>query len=120
MKIQQILFIVVIVLASCTQPNNAGPEERIARVENGLLTDYSDSASQRMNILDRMQHYNVPGVNIAVINDNQVEWAKGYGVLEAGENEPVTLPVHSSRQPLSVNLLSQQLPCTWSNRTCSI
>jgi CubicO group peptidase (beta-lactamase class C family) len=37
-----------------------------------------------------MQHYRVPGVSIAVINEFQIEWIKGYGVLEAGSSEPVT------------------------------
>lgn len=37
-----------------------------------------------------MAYYNVPGVSIAVINDHQVEWTRGYGVLEAGKSEPVT------------------------------
>jgi CubicO group peptidase (beta-lactamase class C family) len=43
-----------------------------------------------MDLSDRMQHYNVPGVSIAVINDYQVEWAKGYGVLETGTSKLVT------------------------------
>jgi CubicO group peptidase (beta-lactamase class C family) len=37
-----------------------------------------------------MDHYGVPGVSIAVINDYQLEWAKGYGVLEAGGSDRVT------------------------------
>ncbi len=36
-----------------------------------------------------MQHYRVPGVTIAVINEYQIEWIKEYGVLEAGSSEPV-------------------------------
>jgi CubicO group peptidase (beta-lactamase class C family) len=43
-----------------------------------------------MSLTERMKHYNVPGVSLAVINDYQVEWAKGYGVLETGSIEPVT------------------------------
>ncbi|MCP4418112.1 MAG: beta-lactamase family protein [Chloroflexi bacterium] len=43
-----------------------------------------------MTLPERLAHYNVPGVSIAVINDYQVEWAKGYGVLEAGGSEKVT------------------------------
>jgi CubicO group peptidase (beta-lactamase class C family) len=43
-----------------------------------------------MNILDRMKHYNVPGVSVAVINKGEIEWAKGYGVKETGGNDPVT------------------------------
>jgi hypothetical protein len=36
-----------------------------------------------------MDNYGVPGVGIAVIDDYQLEWAKGYRVLEAGGDEPV-------------------------------
>jgi len=59
-------------------------------VENGLLTSYDDPSWKGMNLEERMAYYNVPGVSIAVINDFQVEWAKGYGVMEAGKNQPVT------------------------------
>lgn len=43
-----------------------------------------------MNILDRMKHYHVPGVSVAVINHGEIEWAKAYGVKEAGGRDPVT------------------------------
>lgn len=31
-----------------------------------------------------------PGISIAVINDGAIEWARGYGVTEAGTDTPVT------------------------------
>jgi CubicO group peptidase (beta-lactamase class C family) len=37
-----------------------------------------------------MAHYYAPGVSIAVINEQAIEWAKGYGVLQAGSTAPVT------------------------------
>jgi CubicO group peptidase (beta-lactamase class C family) len=37
-----------------------------------------------------MAFYNVPGVSIAMINNGKLEWARGYGVLEAGGARPVT------------------------------
>lgn len=37
-----------------------------------------------------MEYHNVPGVSIAVINDFELEWARGYGVLELGGDEPIT------------------------------
>jgi CubicO group peptidase (beta-lactamase class C family) len=43
-----------------------------------------------MNILDRMKYYNIPGVSVAVIDNGKIDWAKGYGVKEAGGNDPVT------------------------------
>jgi CubicO group peptidase (beta-lactamase class C family) len=41
-------------------------------------------------LVDRMEHYNVPGVSIAVFNSNEIEWAKGYGTLEVDSNNSVT------------------------------
>ena len=37
-----------------------------------------------------MAFYKVPGVSIAVINNGRLEWARGYGVLEAGSSQSVT------------------------------
>lgn len=67
-------------------------QERINRVENNLLppVQTNGNPNDKMNIAERMKHYNVPGVSIAVINNGKIEWAKGYGVREAGTNLPVT------------------------------
>jgi CubicO group peptidase (beta-lactamase class C family) len=37
-----------------------------------------------------MRYYGVPGVSIAVVNDGKLEWAKGYGIREAGATDAVT------------------------------
>jgi CubicO group peptidase (beta-lactamase class C family) len=59
--------------------------ERMRRVETGLLQAVVvTGAPSGMSLDERMRHYRVPGVSIAVINDGRIEWAKGYGVLEAG------------------------------------
>ncbi|RMG49542.1 MAG: serine hydrolase [Acidobacteria bacterium] len=65
---------------------------RIRRVENGLLPAVviKGRAPRPMNLIERMKHYRVPGVSIAVINQGTVEWARGYGVVEAGSHRPVT------------------------------
>jgi CubicO group peptidase (beta-lactamase class C family) len=36
------------------------------------------------------KQFNVPGVSVAVINDFKIEWARGYGVMDATTNAPVT------------------------------
>jgi CubicO group peptidase (beta-lactamase class C family) len=77
-------------LISCVRSPETSIENRIERVEHGLLSSYGDPPSKRMSLAERMEYYKVPGVSIAVINDYQVEWAKGYGVLEAGGSERVT------------------------------
>lgn len=83
-------LLLIFLLASCTPFSETRLERKIGRVEQGLLTEMSDPPWKRMNLADRMAHYKVPGVSIAVINDYQIEWAKGYGVLEAGKDQPVT------------------------------
>lgn len=43
-----------------------------------------------MELAERMDHYHVPGVSITVINNSQVAWARGYGLLEGGGAALVT------------------------------
>jgi len=70
----------------------AAVAQRIERVENGLLLPAVLKGEQpkKMMLADRMRFYKTPGVSIALINDGKIEWARGYGVLEAGGKEPVT------------------------------
>lgn len=68
---------------------------RIARIENSLVAfspGVPDSAqpSTKFTLGQRMAHYKIPGVSIAVINGDGIEWAKGYGRLVAGGDAPVT------------------------------
>jgi CubicO group peptidase (beta-lactamase class C family) len=65
---------------------------RVQRVEDGLLPDnvIKGEPLPRMKLVDRMKYYETPGVSIAVINNYKIEWARGYGMREAGSNEAVT------------------------------
>jgi len=64
---------------------------RASRVENGLLPAVLIKGRPgEMKLADRMRHYKVPGVSVAVIDGGRVEWARGYGLLEAGGAAPVT------------------------------
>ena len=64
---------------------------RIKRVENGLAPTAAAPAAPGANIRDRMDALKVPGASIAVINDFQVEWARGYGVADAETKAPVSV-----------------------------
>jgi CubicO group peptidase (beta-lactamase class C family) len=68
---------------------------KIERVENGLvelgLADMNYVHPEvRMTLSDRMAHYKVPGVSIVVIDNNKVEWANAYGVLNVESGVAVT------------------------------
>jgi CubicO group peptidase (beta-lactamase class C family) len=92
MRARLIVLVSIAVSLSCSCAPHAGAlvAKRIEGIEHGLISDYSDPPWKRMDLAERMQRHHVPGVSIAVINDFQVEWSKGYGVLEAGGSEPVT------------------------------
>lgn len=99
-----ILTVVNLSVASVFPPNglaqkrvpvstqNLDLEERIRRVENGLLPPVliKGEPVAAMELARRMQFYKTPGVSIAVINQGRIEWARGYGFLEVGGNRPVT------------------------------
>lgn len=44
---------------------------------------------RRWAVSERMEHWKVPGLSVAVIRDGKLAWAKGYGVLQAGKPEAV-------------------------------
>ncbi|NOX93634.1 MAG: beta-lactamase family protein [Alphaproteobacteria bacterium] len=56
--------------------------EQIAAVEVGLRPAYGvkGAVTQTWTLEDRMRHYKVPGVSIAVAIDGELAWARAYGV----------------------------------------
>ncbi|HEV7503573.1 MAG TPA: serine hydrolase [Thermoanaerobaculia bacterium] len=79
-------------LGSATVPPNTDVSARIRRVETGLLPAVTLRGEPRVAwaLADRMQHYGIPGVSIAVIDSGKLAWTRGYGVLRAGGTSTVT------------------------------
>jgi CubicO group peptidase (beta-lactamase class C family) len=78
--------------SSDTRGKQEDQEARIRRVET-MVVDLPMGEGQaplRMDLLQLMKLYNVPGLSIAVIDDYKMVWAKGYGVIETGSGMPVT------------------------------
>ncbi|POY37350.1 hypothetical protein C3K47_06185 [Solitalea longa] len=66
-------------------------EEKINEVENNLgLWVQIEGENNHHTLQERMAHYNVNGISIAVIKDYKVEWARGYGWANQAEQRPVT------------------------------
>jgi CubicO group peptidase (beta-lactamase class C family) len=69
--------------AVAAQEPGAGVRTRIARVENGLRSVLVvDGRVRTYGLEDRMKHYRVPAVSVAVVNDGRVEWARAWGMAE--------------------------------------
>lgn len=67
-------------------------EPAIEAIEHGLLNPraQSDGPLKKMELIRRMAHYKVPGVSIALVDQGELAWARGYGILEAGSGKAVT------------------------------
>jgi len=59
-------------------------------VEQSLLPSTIIEGEPPYFLADRMEHYHVPGVSIAVIQDREIQWVSNYGVTDVRDPEPVT------------------------------
>jgi CubicO group peptidase (beta-lactamase class C family) len=89
----------VLILCAATRPNPKTEQTsselaaRIQRVENGIPPiPFSDTEPPLHLTLEQlMQIYKVPGLSVAVVDNFQIAWAKGYGVTEPGSHNPVSI-----------------------------
>lgn len=91
MKQSSILFIPIVFLA-CSHPTRTDdPAEFLRRhVETGLCTPVVIEGDSTWTIEERMKHYGVPGMSIAVIDSFKIHWVKSYGVMDTATKQPVT------------------------------
>jgi CubicO group peptidase (beta-lactamase class C family) len=78
-------------LAAGSASVSGAQEARIQRIE-ALVLDLSMGEKEpplRLNLVQLMQAYNVPGLSLAVIDHYKIAWAKGYGVIGTGSTAPV-------------------------------
>lgn len=81
---------ICMLLVSCTTKSDPDIAS-IETIENNLLPSLivEGEAVEGMNIYDRMEHYQIPGVSIAFLNDGKIEWAKGYGYTSTDRRDAV-------------------------------
>ena len=63
---------------------------RIERIENSLGPSIRIKGGRVRSIHELMEQFKVPGLAVAVINNYEIEWVKGYGVTDAVSKQPVT------------------------------
>jgi CubicO group peptidase (beta-lactamase class C family) len=74
------------VLQSGSETATVTVAERIARIENGLVPPVSERGQPQvtLSLSAQMRRYRTPAVSVAVINNGRIEWARAWGVREAG------------------------------------
>jgi CubicO group peptidase (beta-lactamase class C family) len=87
------LFFVFSPIRATSQQDSSDLQARIQRIESGLIPYpgivIKGQAPTRATLASRIKIYGLPGLSIAVINNLEIEWTKGYGVKESGRPDPV-------------------------------
>lgn len=83
-------LLLVVNLLPFTALGQSNVETQIKRLEQGLLPAVLIKGEPSWSIEERMKHWKVPGLSIAVVKDFKVEWARSYGIKDIETNEPVT------------------------------
>ncbi len=83
-------IILSLLVACSTRDKKASIEQQIRKVETSLVTPVHIKGDSTWTIEERMKHYGVPGVSLAVIVDGKIAWSKTYGIKDKETNEPVT------------------------------
>ncbi len=85
------VLLIIHLFQSCSQRSNTEAQvDLISKVENGLSTRVYIEGDSTWTIEERMKHYGIPGVSIAVIHNGEIAWTKGYGVTDKESQTPVT------------------------------
>jgi CubicO group peptidase (beta-lactamase class C family) len=66
------------------------PLKSVSFLTTSFVSLSQDEQETRDEVMWRMNRADVPGLGIALVNNGKLEWARGYGVLRAKEEQPVT------------------------------
>ena len=85
------IIILSLLVASCKNEKTNDIASEINAIENGLLPliQVKGDPLQGFNLLERMEHYKVPGVSLAIVENGIIKWAKGYGIANTESGSAV-------------------------------
>ncbi|MFD2033603.1 serine hydrolase domain-containing protein [Belliella marina] len=91
--------------ASCASETSSLLDAEIEEIESSLITSIQvdGDPSIKYTITERMEHYKVPGLSIAVIRAGKLHWAKGYGIANIIDNEKVEVTPNTLFQAGSIS-----------------
>jgi CubicO group peptidase (beta-lactamase class C family) len=85
-------FLVALLATVAACGTDVPVDERIANIESAVIPALviRGESVPTSTLADRLEELNVPGVSIAVINNGEIEWARGYGFADKAREIPVT------------------------------
>jgi len=85
------ILIVITFFTACSTTTHVDLKDEIEVIENGLMkaVQIKGDIPKRFSLAERMEYHKVPGVSIAVVIDNKISWAKGYGIANTETGKEV-------------------------------
>lgn len=86
-----VFFLLIVFLGSCSKEQETSLTKEIEAIENGLIKNLvvKGEPVEKMNLLERMAYFKVPGVSVAVVRDGKLRWARGYGLANTVDSTRV-------------------------------
>jgi CubicO group peptidase (beta-lactamase class C family) len=85
------LLLFLIFIQSCSEKKTTDTQsDKISQTETNLSNPVFIEGDSTWTIEERMAHYGVPGVSIAVIYEGEIAWSKTYGIMDKEDKTPVT------------------------------
>jgi len=84
-----VAVLVVLALGSCS--SRPPQDDSIARLETAILPLDGGPDAPPQSIAERMAHYHVPGLSLAVIRDERIVWVSAHGLRTAGTTDAVAV-----------------------------
>jgi len=86
-----IVVILICIATSCKNEKAIDVTSDFKAIENSLVPSILVKGDSiiNFNLLERMEHYKVPGVSIAVVENGKIKWAKGYGIANTNNGSKV-------------------------------
>ena len=75
---------------SCAPPTHEAIGVGVSADAETLIHDLNaQEGGESSTLVERMRHYGVPGLSVALLRDGEVAWARGFGVTQAGTQDLV-------------------------------
>ncbi len=85
------LSLALLIASSCTTEKGPSLEDEIKTIESQLTKSIQvkDAPIEYFSIEERMAHYKVPGMTMAIVRSGKLQWAKAYGIADIRDSMKV-------------------------------
>lgn len=83
------LGLIAVLCAASACADESTTNARLARIERDLRPPVSLEGGERWTLAERMAHYGVPGVSIAIIDDGRIVATRAYGLADRQTGAPM-------------------------------